>query len=71
MGTTRLAQKRYAEAESLLLDAFAGLKQHENTIPEATGRLAEALQRLVQLYDGWEKKEKADEWRRKLDEKKK
>ena len=32
------------------------------------GCSAEALKRLVQLYDGWGKKDKADEWRQKLDE---
>jgi hypothetical protein len=29
-------------------------------------RLTEAMQRLVQLYDAWGQKDKADEWRKKL-----
>jgi len=71
LGATRLQQKRYAEAEPLLLEAYAGLKQHETKVPEANSRATEALERLVQLYDGWGKKDKADEWRRKLDDQKK
>ena len=31
-------------------------------------RLTEALERLVQLYDAWGKKDKADEWRKKLNQ---
>jgi tetratricopeptide (TPR) repeat protein len=68
LGATRLRQQRYAEAEPLLLTAFAGLKLHESTMPAAKGRVTEALERIVQLYDGWNKKEQATEWRQKLDE---
>src|SRR5262249_4762278 len=71
LGTTRLRQKSYAEAEPLLLQAFAGLRGHESATPAAPGRVTEALERIVQLYDGWEKKAKAKEWRQKLDEQKK
>jgi eukaryotic-like serine/threonine-protein kinase len=69
LGTTRLQQQKYAEAEPLMLTAFAGLKQHETG--EAKSRTAEALERLVQLYDGWGKKDQATEWRQKLEEQKK
>jgi tetratricopeptide (TPR) repeat protein len=71
LGSTRLLQKRYAEAAPLLLEAYAGLTQHENTTPDAKGRVAMAVQRLVQLYDGWDKKDKAAQWRQKLDGQKK
>src|SRR5262249_39300611 len=71
LGATRLQQKRYAEAEPILLEAYAGLKQLEAKVPEAKSRATEAVERLVQLYDGWDKKEKASEWRTKLDEQKK
>jgi thioredoxin-like negative regulator of GroEL len=70
LGTTRLQQKRFAEAEPLLLEAYAGLKQHETSDPESTSRATEAARRLVQLYEGWGKKDQATEWRQKLDEKK-
>jgi predicted ATPase len=55
----------------MLLEAFAGLKQQESTRPEAKSRATEAVQRLVQFYDGWNKKDKATERRQKLDEQKK
>jgi len=65
LGTTRLQQKKYAEAEPLLLEAYAGLKQHE-----LQSRASEAIERLVQLYEAWDKKDKAAEWRKKLEEQK-
>jgi hypothetical protein len=45
------------------------MKQREAKIP-AMGkvRLTEALERLVQLYDATGQKDKADEWRKKLEE---
>jgi tetratricopeptide (TPR) repeat protein len=46
-----------------------GLKQREEKIPpQGKIRLTEALERLVQLYDTWDHKDKADEWRKKLTE---
>ena len=71
LGTTRLAQRKYAEAVSLLLESFAGLKQHESENPKAKSRVAQVLQRLVQVYDRWDQKDKSDEWRQKLDQQKK
>ena len=71
LGSTRLLQKRYAEAEPLFPEAYASLKQHETNTPDAKSRAADAAQWLVQLYDGWGKKDQATEWRQKLDEQKK
>jgi eukaryotic-like serine/threonine-protein kinase len=71
LGTIRVQQKKYAEAEPLLLEAYAGLKQLEGTAPETKGHLVATMQRLVQLYDGWDKKDMATEWRQKLEEQKK
>jgi eukaryotic-like serine/threonine-protein kinase len=71
-GAALLGQKKFAEAEPLLLEGYAGMKQRESESPTgAKARLIETLQRLVQLYDGWGKKEKADEWRKKLEAQKK
>jgi Tetratricopeptide repeat len=71
LGMVRLQQKNYAEAESLLLEAYAGLKHHESASSESKSRLTTVLQRIVQLYDGWGKKDQAMEWRQNLDEQKK
>jgi hypothetical protein len=43
------------------------MKQREAKIPaQGKVRLTEALERLVQLYDAWGQKDKADEWRKRL-----
>ena len=64
-----LGQKKYAEAEPLLLSGYEGMKQREDKIP-ANGkvRLQESLQRLVQLYEATGQSEKAAEWNKKLAE---
>jgi len=51
LGGSLIGQKRYTEAEPLLVSGYAGMKQHENLIP-ATARLRlwEALARLVAFY---------------------
>src|SRR5439155_1669006 len=61
-------QGKYDDAEPLLLAGYEGMKQREAKIPPIKSvRLTEALERLVQLYDAWEKKDQADEWRKKLE----
>jgi hypothetical protein len=37
--------------------------------PPGKESLTEALERLVQLYDSWGQHDKADAWRKKLEEK--
>ena len=67
LGGALLGQKRYAAAEPLLLQGYEGMKQRSVNIPiEGKVRLTEALERLVQLYDSWGQKDKADAWRKKL-----
>jgi tetratricopeptide (TPR) repeat protein len=69
LGGSLLGQKKYAAAEPLLLTGYEGMKQREAKIPANSRQyLTEALERLVQLYDAWRKKDKADEWRKKLGE---
>jgi TolA-binding protein len=70
LGGALLGQKRYTEAEPLLLEGHEGLRQQASNIPRAVRqqRLTEAVERLVRLYDAWGKKDKADEWRKKLGE---
>jgi len=66
LGGALLGQKKYADAKPLLLAGYEGMVQREPGIPSQRKlRLMEALERLVQLYDAWDKKDKADEWRKK------
>jgi hypothetical protein len=69
LGGSLLGQKKYAEAEPLLLSAYEGMRQREDKIPaDGKVRLQESLQRLVQLYEATGQAEKAAEWNRKLAE---
>lgn len=69
LGNTLAAQKKYAEAEPLLLSGYDGMKVRENRIPEdARIRLVECIQGLIDLYAAWDKPDRAAEWRKKLEE---
>jgi tetratricopeptide (TPR) repeat protein len=70
LGAALLGQKKYAAAAPLLLQGYEGLRKEADKIPPAVRRerLTEAVERLVQLYDAWGQKDKADGWRKKLDE---
>src|SRR5204863_370543 len=60
----RLAQGKLAEAEPLLLSGYEGMKQREHQIPpDAMGRLVEANERLVHLYELNGRADKAAEWK--------
>jgi serine/threonine protein kinase/tetratricopeptide (TPR) repeat protein len=68
LGAALMRQNKYAEAEALLLTGYEGMKQRELKIPAAgKPRLTEALQRLVQLYESWDKPDQAAAWRSKLE----
>jgi serine/threonine protein kinase/Tfp pilus assembly protein PilF len=72
LGGALLAQKKYADAEPLLLQGYEGMKQREASIPPLRkARLAEALERLVQFYQATGQKDQAEKWRQKLAEQKK
>jgi tetratricopeptide (TPR) repeat protein/predicted Ser/Thr protein kinase len=67
LGGSLAGQKRYTEAEPLLLSGYRGLIERRAAIPlESQRALSEAGQRIAQLYESWEKREKATEWRQKL-----
>jgi len=69
LGGSLLGQKNYAAAEPLLLAGYEGMTEREAKIPpNANNSLSEALERLVQLYDAWGKKDQADAWRQRLSE---
>jgi serine/threonine protein kinase len=73
LGGALLGQKRYADAEPLLLAGYEGLKKREARIPASHRQryLTEAVVRLVQLYDAWNKKDEAAKWRQQLPAKEK
>src|SRR5262249_28468543 len=67
LGGSLLGQKKYAQAEPLLLDGYEGLKQRKGKIPpDHKPRLTEAIERLVQIYEETREEEKAAAWRAKL-----
>ncbi len=69
------ATAKLKEAEPLLLDGYAGLKDNASIPPAIRDlRIREALARIVKLYDAWDRvapdsgyAEKTPEWRAKLD----
>jgi eukaryotic-like serine/threonine-protein kinase len=67
LGAALLGQQKYADAAPLLVQGYEGMKQREVKIPsQARVFLTEALERLVQLYDAWEKPKEAMRWREEL-----
>jgi tetratricopeptide (TPR) repeat protein len=68
LGEAVLGQRRYADAEALLRTGYGGMKEREGKIPPKDKvYLTEALQRLVRLYDAWDKPDEAARWRKELD----
>jgi serine/threonine protein kinase/tetratricopeptide (TPR) repeat protein len=76
LGACLLGQKKYAEAEPPLLSGYNGLLKSEDKSPaairihRASGRqsdLTEALERLVQLYEGWDRPAEAARWQKELE----
>ena len=67
LGGCLLGQKRYVEAEPLLLSGHEGMKQRESKIPwEGRYVLKDALRRIVQLYEATNQPDKAAEWKERL-----
>jgi tetratricopeptide (TPR) repeat protein len=70
LGGALLGQKKYEEAEPLLSSSYDGLRKTEAQTPwRAKSNATNALDRLVQLYDAWDKPAEAakriqmiDEW---------
>jgi serine/threonine protein kinase/tetratricopeptide (TPR) repeat protein len=69
LGASLLDQKQYEAAEPQLIAGYAGLKTREPGSPaQRKPRLSEAGDRLVRLYEAWEKPKEARKWRAKLDQ---
>jgi tetratricopeptide (TPR) repeat protein len=68
LGGSLLGQKKYSDAEPLLVAGYEGLHTCEARIPgPARHRLAEALARLVQLYEATARHEQAAVRRKQLE----
>jgi eukaryotic-like serine/threonine-protein kinase len=64
LGGALLGQKKYAEAEPLLVKGYQGMKAREKTIPpQANTRIPEALDRFIELYTATNKPEEVKKWR--------
>lgn len=63
LGGALLGQKKYADAEPLLLKGYEGMKAREKTIPpQGSTRIPEALDRLVELYTATNKPDEAKKY---------
>ena len=60
LGEALAGQERYEQAEPLLIAGHQGVSKAKDTPP---ARRHEAVQRLVGLYEAWQKPDKAAEYR--------
>jgi hypothetical protein len=68
LGEALLGQKQYAAAEPLLVQGYTGMKEREAKITkDGPAFLTQALERLVHLYDAWDKPDEAAKWRQELE----
>jgi tetratricopeptide (TPR) repeat protein/predicted Ser/Thr protein kinase len=67
LGASLAGQKKYAEAEPLLLEGFQGMaaRKHRIVVPD-WHHVDLGGKWLVQLYEDWGKTDKAGEWKRQL-----
>jgi len=63
LGGSLLGQKKYAEAEPLLLAGYEGMKQRAKTSPpQGQVRVSEALDRLIDLYTAINRPDEVTKW---------
>lgn len=63
LGGALLGQKKYADAEPLLVKGYEGMKAREKTIPpQGAIRIPEALDRLIELYTATDKPDEATKY---------
>jgi tetratricopeptide (TPR) repeat protein len=64
LGSSLAVQGRFAEAEPLLVDGCNGMTGQTEEIPfEFRSTIDRTLRQIVQMYERWEKPEKAAAWR--------
>jgi hypothetical protein len=67
LGAALTGQAKYAEAERLLIEGYAGLKSREAKIPAPSKKhLAAAAARIVPFYESRSQPEQAAAWKAKL-----
>ncbi len=66
LGAALLGQKKYAEAEPMLLQGYEGLKEKDAIHPAVRRRMIEVAGWVVRLYEATDQPEKARAWREKL-----
>ena len=67
LGASLAGQKKYVEAEPLLLEGYQGMAVRKDRIGVPDWyHLDRAREWIIQLYQAWGKPEKAAEWREKL-----
>lgn len=67
VGASLAGQKRFAEAEPLLLSGHQGLVERQSAIPAGSRRVVnDAGLRTAQFYQNWGQPEKAREWDEKM-----
>ena len=65
LGASLAGQKKYAEAEPLLLEGYRGMEERKARAGSPDSYyLNRAGEWIVQLYQSWGKPEQAAEWRR-------
>ena len=63
LGASLAGERRFEEAEPLLLEGYSGIEARKNSIrPADSNRLIRPGQALAQLYRSWGKADKAVEW---------
>jgi serine/threonine protein kinase/tetratricopeptide (TPR) repeat protein len=67
LGAALLGQARQAEAEPLIVSGYEGLKARGSGISMSErSRLPEAAERVIRLYERWNKPDQATAWKAKL-----
>jgi tetratricopeptide (TPR) repeat protein len=61
-GRVLTRQKKYAEAEPLLLEAYEVLKPRDGQAFGPAEQVQDAMERLLDLYAAWERKDKVMHW---------
>jgi hypothetical protein len=64
LGGALLGQKKYAEAEPLLLAGYEGMKREKSIPPDRNTHLTQAVEWLIQVYEALDKKDAIARWTR-------